>query len=191
MSDYYDGFRDRLVGDYHSRNARVVAALEFATNNLSGRVLDVGCGIGWSSFELAEAGCDVTGVDFSPVLVETARAMFPHIRFVCADFAADGIGGRFDGLLMMDVYEHFPRDARSAVHDRICRLLSGPLVMTVPTVAAMQYARDHQIPLQPVDEDVTDEDIHRLVADVAGTVVVNREVTVWQPGDYRHLRIDV
>ena len=37
------------------------------------RWLDVGCGTGGAAFLAAEAGADVTGIDLSPVLIETAR----------------------------------------------------------------------------------------------------------------------
>jgi SAM-dependent methyltransferase len=37
------------------------------------RWLDIGCGTGGAAFLAAEAGADVTGLDLSPVLIETAR----------------------------------------------------------------------------------------------------------------------
>jgi 2-polyprenyl-3-methyl-5-hydroxy-6-metoxy-1,4-benzoquinol methylase len=38
------------------------------------KVLDVGCGDGAVTQQLAEAGCEVVGVDSSPQLLEAARA---------------------------------------------------------------------------------------------------------------------
>ncbi|MGH2994503.1 MAG: class I SAM-dependent methyltransferase [Solirubrobacterales bacterium] len=45
------------------------------------RVLEYGCGTGGYSFQLAEAGADVTGVDISPVAVERARETARRERF--------------------------------------------------------------------------------------------------------------
>jgi ubiquinone/menaquinone biosynthesis C-methylase UbiE len=46
-----------------------------AVNLRSGsRVLDVACGTGHVAIEAARAFCDVTGIDYVPALVETARA---------------------------------------------------------------------------------------------------------------------
>lgn len=38
------------------------------------RILDLGCGNGILTKELVEIGCDATGVDFSPEMIEAARA---------------------------------------------------------------------------------------------------------------------
>ena len=45
------------------------------------RVLDVPCSNGFWSGLLADAGCDVVGVDLSPVGVEIARKSFPNLHF--------------------------------------------------------------------------------------------------------------
>lgn len=187
---FYNGFRDRLVEDYHVRNRRVVMALDFAKHTLAGcrTVLDVGCGIGWTTHELADTKTEVVGLDISPALIRTARAMFPAHRFVTTEFVA-WQPEPVDAVVMIDVYEHFPLADRPAVHRQIRDTGATRLVMTVPTPEAMQYARDNSIPLQPIDEDVTDADIGAVAADLDGHIVVNRRVTVWRPNDYRHVLI--
>lgn len=188
---YYDGFRERLIDDYRGGNRRVTAALEFAREACAGAdtLLDVGCGIGWTSAEMADTGLTVTGVDISPKLIQTASEMFgDRCQFACGDFATLPLG-RHDAVLMVDVYEHFPRDSRPAVHAQLRRTVGARLVMTVPTPEALQRARDLGIELQPIDEDVTDQDIERLASDLDGRVVVNRLVSIWDDNDYRHVLI--
>jgi len=41
----------------------------------SGRVLDIGCAVGGSSFELAAAGHEVLGIDFSQAFIDAAERM--------------------------------------------------------------------------------------------------------------------
>ena len=76
-------------------------------------MLDVGCGSGLpTARQLAEAGCEVVGVDTSPVMLELARKNVPEGIFVereMHDLAAlHPRQGRFDGvvaffsLLMLD-----------------------------------------------------------------------------------------
>ena len=190
VTSYYDGFRERLLADYEHGNKRVLKALDFAKASLKGAksILDVGCGIGWSSHEMASLGAQVTGIDISPRLIETARSMWgEECSFEVADFARWEPPSEFDAVLMIDVYEHFPAEERPRVHEHI---RSPRLVLTVPTEQAQQQAREQDIPLQPIDESVSEEDIERLASDIGGKVAINRLVSVWEPDDYRHVLIE-
>lgn len=192
--EYYDGFRERLVEDHEIQNPRVVSALEFARYAFQDVtiVLDVGCGIGWSSRFLADQGMLVHGVDISPVLVETAREMFggASCSFSVADFA-DYEPARYGGVLMIDVYEHFAPEQRAGVHAAIRKTEARRIVLALPTPKTQQYARDNGIPLQPIDEDVTDADLEALAEAIGGSVTVNRPVSIWRTADYRHVLIEV
>lgn len=192
VAAFYDGFRDRLISDYYDGSPRVDAALEFAKAALAGvqDVLDVGCGIGWTSAEMAASGARVVGIDISPELIITARHMFgERCEFIEGDFLEAAIEGRFDGILMVDVYEHFPRESRPLLHEQIDKALGERLVLTVPTPEALDYARDNDIPLQIIDEDVTEADIEQLARYLGATIEVNHIVTIYRPSDYRHVLI--
>ena len=49
------------------------------------KVIDVASGPGYVAEAAAEKGCTVTGVDFSAVMVERAKSLFPKINFVEGD----------------------------------------------------------------------------------------------------------
>ncbi|WP_346960948.1 class I SAM-dependent methyltransferase [uncultured Arthrobacter sp.] len=64
------------------------------------KVIDAGCGAGRMSALLSGAGLVVTGVDLSPVMVQTARRLHPGLMFdvgELADLPADD--GAADGIL--------------------------------------------------------------------------------------------
>ena len=57
-------------------------------------VVDMGCGPGHIARYLAERGVEVFGVDLSPGMIETARAMNPDLRFEVGDMTALDAGDR-------------------------------------------------------------------------------------------------
>jgi len=62
------------------------------------RVLDVGCGTGHLTAELAETGASVVGVDSAAAMIETARCTYPQCAFVQADARALPFEGAFDAV---------------------------------------------------------------------------------------------
>lgn len=115
------------------------AALRWLTARLprGARVLDVGSGTGRPvAEELVRAGCEVTGIDVSPAMVELARTQVPEARFELADvrtyeappYAFDAVCAFFPLLIMSRA------EVESAL-DRMCGWLApgGHLIMaTVP-----------------------------------------------------------
>ena len=69
-------------------------------SQLSGRIVDAGCGPGhWTDF-LSKLGSDVEGVDLVPTFIDQARARFPKVPFRVAPFGGlDLPAGRVAGIL--------------------------------------------------------------------------------------------
>ena len=79
------------------------------------RILDVGCGPGWSDLYLASLGYEVTGIDNEPRLVAIARDQATRLsggaRFEVGDaFDLSPFHERFDLVYSCGVLEHFDRD---------------------------------------------------------------------------------
>lgn len=83
-------FYNRHAGKYHQfikKEAFYNIYLEVpATLSMLGevkgkRVLDLGCGSGINTQTLRKSGADVSGIDFSREMIETARKEFPDIDF--------------------------------------------------------------------------------------------------------------
>lgn len=51
------------------------------------RILDLGCGTGHLTHQIAQSGAHVSGLDFSAAMLATARAQYPHLEFIQADAA--------------------------------------------------------------------------------------------------------
>ena len=85
ISGFYDQFSDRLLSDFALGNRRAEAAIEHAIRSAGSnacRVLDLGCGIGWSSWELRRhlRDAEIVGVDLSEALLRIARTLAARNR---------------------------------------------------------------------------------------------------------------
>lgn len=80
-----------------------IAAGEWLLERLrpGARVLDVGCGTGLpTAKQFADAGCEVVGIDISPVMLELARQNVPQAGFRLLDVTdVDASLGRFDAIV--------------------------------------------------------------------------------------------
>lgn len=173
---FYDSFAADLLAGWQASDPRVRLAAMFAAQFIEpgDRVLDAGCGIGWGSWLVAsECGCDLLGVDSSPAMIEQAQLHFEgeHGGGSCRFRVGDILRLRtraFDAVLLLDVYEHFPRGARDRLHRRLAALSSRVLCLTAPTPSALAQLRAQGVPLQPIDENVWRKDLEQLAGDLGG-----------------------
>jgi glycosyltransferase involved in cell wall biosynthesis len=197
---FYDDFTGRLLADMVYGNPRADAAVAYALAMAprgARRILDIGCGVGWSSHLLRSRlpGAEVLGVDLSPHNLAVAARLFgrPGLSFIAADVTAWPAPEQpYDAIVLLDVYEHIPRGQRAGLHAFLRRALApgGRLIVTCPTPAHQRYLREHEPGgLQPVDEDVTRADFEQLARDLGGALDDFRERTIWRPGDYHHATV--
>jgi trans-aconitate 2-methyltransferase len=85
------------------------------------RVLDLGCGTGQLTTQLAERGVDVVGIDRSPAMIEQARRNFPGVRFDVADATSFTADAPFDAVFS-NATLHWVKPPSDAV-DRVWRAL--------------------------------------------------------------------
>jgi SAM-dependent methyltransferase len=71
------------------------------------RILEIGSGLGYTTYSLARAGADVCGIDMSQVAVERATETFGPL-YRCASLAelAATEHGQYDAIVAMEVLEH-------------------------------------------------------------------------------------
>jgi trans-aconitate methyltransferase len=62
------------------------------------RILDVGCGTGRLTAEIAGAGAEMVGIDYSPTMIAQARANYPILVFETQDACQMPYCGEFDAV---------------------------------------------------------------------------------------------
>ena len=100
-----------------------------------GRLLDVGCGNGWSTFAFAEAGYTATGVDLNPEAFEPP----PHARCTLRAASATDLpfpAEAFDVVACYACLEHVPDPGRALDEmARVCRP-GGVVAVVGPNLVA-------------------------------------------------------
>ncbi len=77
------------------------------------KILDLGVGTGLGVAELYEQGAEVTGLDFSPGMLEKAKAKMPRARLINHDFSksfppSELAGEKFDYIIISYALHHLP-----------------------------------------------------------------------------------
>jgi SAM-dependent methyltransferase len=99
------------------------------------RILDLGCGGGWTSIFLAKHGYRVTGQDIAPDMIDLARenaarhGLDDRLDFVCGDFEQIGDHGQFDAAIFFDSLHH-AEDEALAIRAAWAALKPGGLLIT-------------------------------------------------------------
>jgi trans-aconitate methyltransferase len=194
---YYDERVDGKIRDFTHANPRIEAAIQLVAEWAPAkpkRVLEIGCGIGATAWRMARAWpeAEVIGADVSSLSIEVAKTCFqrPNLSYRAGLITGGIVAGSFDLVLLMDTYEHIALSGRTTLHATIKSLLcdDARVIMTVPTPAVLRYLRDTTpSEIQPVDEDITPQDIVVLARETDTQLLYYREVGIWHYGDYAHV----
>jgi ubiquinone/menaquinone biosynthesis C-methylase UbiE len=99
------------------------------------RLLDLGCGSGWTSRFFAKRGYQVTGQDISPDMVALGQAgkdaeKLENLEFIVADFENLGREGQYDCAVFYDALHH-AEDEEAALSAVYRALKPGGVCITV------------------------------------------------------------
>jgi len=78
------------------------------------RILDLGCGTGQLTADIAATGVQVVGLDSSPEMLGQARQNYPHLKFVLADATSFRFDEPFDAVFS-NAALHWVKNADAAV----------------------------------------------------------------------------
>lgn len=108
--------------DHHSFVWRYGAnLLDLLSPQPGERILDVGCGTGQLTHDIAQSGAHVVGLDNSPEMLADARKNFPELEFVLADASRFDVPEPFDAVFS-NAALHWVKDADGAA-ESIARAL--------------------------------------------------------------------
>ncbi|WP_372733644.1 class I SAM-dependent methyltransferase [Nocardioides sp.] len=123
------------IEELPSHEYLVPAALRWVEHFAPKRLLDLGCGDGRLSAELAQGDSAVTGLDFSTVGIARARERHPEVAFIAQSLAVplpEEHQGQFDMVTAIEVIEHLLLPRQLFVRAREALGHDGWLLITTP-----------------------------------------------------------
>ena len=103
--------------------------LDFIQNHKPGRAIDIGCGTGTNVITLANAGWNVTGVDFAPRAIKLARQKAGKVgvqaEFLVRDATTlKGISGPFGFAFDLGCFHSIPLYGKKKYLEQLDRVLA-------------------------------------------------------------------
>jgi SAM-dependent methyltransferase len=99
------------------------------------RILDMGCGGGWTSIFYARRGYEVVGQDIAQDMVDlanenmAAQEIGKNLSFVCNDYEGTNFADEFDAVIFFDCLHH-AEDERAALASAYRALKPGGMLIT-------------------------------------------------------------
>jgi len=108
---------------------------QFFVNHVSesDRILDLGCGNGYLTYDVAQKAKYITGIDFDPKHIAFAEKRFSrdNIKYVLGDVADLNFNNKFDKIILSNVLEHIKE--RVKLLASLARL-SDTVLLRVPMI---------------------------------------------------------
>jgi cyclopropane fatty-acyl-phospholipid synthase-like methyltransferase len=198
---YYDAMTKKLLMDYIKGNPRTESAISFFINQIpieSENILDIGCGIGWSSHEMAmNSEASVIGIDLSQNSIKAAKSIFKNERlsYDYLDILEEKtvFNTKFDVITLLDVFEHIPADSRETFYKKLDSLLTAKvkILITCPTIQKLTYLEKNEPQgLQPVDEHIDLNVLTDFAQYIKGDISYFEYKSIWNKYDYFHCLIE-
>ena len=180
----FDAIGSRYDDVFPHKDGQVKAVEQLLTRLPSGaRVLDIGCGTGIpTAQQLVAAGCEVTGIDISPVMLDLARRNVPEATYLRRDAVdVDTSLGRFDAVVAFFSLLMLPRREIVTTLERIGELLTPAGWLALGMVEA--DLDDVELPFLglPLRVSGWPREQLRTVVEAAGFEVHAEDVRVYDP----------
>jgi SAM-dependent methyltransferase len=200
---FYDALSPAFVRDYVRGNKRVERQFQFfraAIHPEAESILVIGCGSGEGAHFIATdvaKRAHILAVDISGTNIQLAHALFAHsnIHYRKCDVLTETIEGRWDLIILPDVYEHIPLGGRPALHAQFARLLTpqGRILLTIPseqTQKSLSDPRNTAHKPQVIDEVVSLADLVHLAEQTGARLTYFANISIWQSNDYVHAIVE-
>lgn len=126
-----------ILGESNNRLAEEhVLRYKFITKYCYGKnILDIACGTGYGSYYLSQVASLVTGVDISPLSIQTANERYKNnnLSFMIGDCSQVSFEHKFDVIVSFETIEHLEEDSRIKFYNMCSNFLENDGIFLVST----------------------------------------------------------
>jgi SAM-dependent methyltransferase len=196
---FYNEFGKKLLTDFAYGNPRIISAIEFTLKNISiehKSILDIGCGIGWTSYEIAKNFPDIKidAIDLSANSIEIANRLFnlPNLKYQHIDVTSDQfskLNNTYDLIILIDVLEHIAPNEKSKFIKKLSQILNenGMIILTYPSPEHQMWLKDNSpAKLQPIDETISLINLLDISNELSAKIMSFQYKNIWHSNDYNY-----
>jgi 2-polyprenyl-3-methyl-5-hydroxy-6-metoxy-1,4-benzoquinol methylase len=142
VQEYYEDLWERLPAELEPPDAELRCEFLRSAVRSGDRALDLGCGDGTFTAQLARTGADAIGVDVAQAAVRRAAARWRSLQFRLIEIEGPlpFEAGSFDVVWCSEVIEHIADTARWLSEVRRVLAPGGRLLLTTPNHGRMRLA---------------------------------------------------
>jgi predicted TPR repeat methyltransferase len=135
-------------------------------------VLELGCGEGHLTQAIFDGARTVTGIDFSDVAIERAKALaIPNARFENADFLRVSFKG-YDVIAAIECLYYLTPDDQEAFFEKVaCERRGKPLILSGPIIGSNEFRKYF-----------TDQSLRKTFARHGLSVMASHNLNVYRRG---------
>ncbi|MRG85830.1 class I SAM-dependent methyltransferase [Salinibacillus xinjiangensis] len=146
FNEWSDSYDETVSGqdiEYKKVFEQYDAILERVAQSVEGHVIEFGVGTGNLTAKLLEHGCQVTGVEPSPMMREKAKEKVPNVQVVDGDFLNFPLNGHpVDGVVSSYAFHHLTDDEKEEAIAKYARLLEkGGKIVFADTIFLNQESK--------------------------------------------------
>lgn len=175
-------FSDDLCARYFFEMGAIYSLLP----PLPAKLLDLGCGTGWTSLFFARRGYQVLGIDISPDMIDVANQIKENnqcrnLTFMVANYETLRLNNQYDAVIFFDALHHALNEVR-ALKSAYHALKPGGICLTVEPGIGHQDKPETQAIAKKFN--TTEKDMYPDMITKAGLKAGFSIITVYPQPDY-------
>lgn len=151
---------------------------------IGSRMLDIGCGVGYTVEILTNLGMNAEGIDIAPAMIAYARKRSPESNFTVGDFLdVDYPTQTYDAVLLWAFIHLFPKDTALAIFKKAINILKPGGYILIGTTKSdiaregFEEKKDYANHVKRYRRHWTPQDLELVIEELGLTIISTKDRT--------------